>query len=422
MGIDLGGALPGVGVLYAQTPGPPIPPLREATARPPQVSLHSYKTGSDGTVTVEAQVEDPQAGQVSLVVLQEGVRIPKVTTAQARGLATARRYTLTFTPASQDGVVAIVARSGELASAPLQLRLRRGALERRPALHILAVGVGNYQSTDIAKLRYSSKDATDLTVTLQKQRDLLYREISSRVLVDAQATRAQVLEGLKWLTQDVAAEDTAVVFLAGHGTNDPDGMYYFLPVDARADKTSMLSGAELQEALRRIRGRVVLMLDTCHSGNVLGRKSFNRLVNELSSENRVVVFAASTGEQVARESPAWNNGAFTKAVIEGLRGVADYAEDNQLSISELETWASVRVQQLTSGAQTPTLAKPNAAPDYVIAALPMYGVLPNPKRRVRRRMLWGAGGVLLGVTLGVGLSVGLVVKGLSNQNILMPVF
>jgi uncharacterized caspase-like protein len=286
----------------------------------------------------------------------------------------------------------------------------------------LSVGVGQYQSPDIPTLRFPAKDASDLAVTLQRQRDLLYREINTRILSDAQATRAQVLDGLRWLAQSVRSEDTAVVFLAGHGTNDPDGMYYFLPSDSQADRATMLSGAELQEFLRTIAGRVVLLLDTCHSGNVLGRRSFNRLINDLTQENRIVVFAASTGEQVARESPVWKNGAFTKALVEGLRGVADYAEDNQLSVSELETWTSVRVAQLTAGAQTPTLAKPNAAPDYILAALPEYGVLPNPKRVVRRKMLWGGGGVALGLAVGIGLAVGLGLTATNNVNVLEPRF
>ncbi len=135
-----------------------------------------------------------------------------------------------------------------------------------------------------------------------------------------------------------------------------------------------------------------------------------------------MVFAASTGDQVARESPVWKNGAFTKALVEGLRGVADYAEDNRLSISELETWTSVRVAQLTQGAQTPTLAKPNAAPDYVLAALPEYGVLPNPRRVVRRKMLWGAGGVTIGLALGIGLAVGLGLQYRNDRNVLEPRF
>ncbi len=318
------------------------------------------------------------------------------------------------------GVLSLVARNRESESSPAQLRIRRGAPERRPALYVLSVGVGRYQSPDIPTLRFAAKDAADLAVTLQRQRDLLYREITVRVLTDAQASREAIVAGLKWLTDSVAAEDTAVLFLAGHGTNDPDGAYYYLPADAQADRDSMLSGATLQEALHGIRSRVVLLLDTCHSGNVLGRKSFNRLLADLTSENRIVVFAASTGDQVARESPAWANGAFTKALVEGLRGVADYAEDNQISMSELETWASLRVAQLTGGTQTPTLAKPNAVPDYVLSALPEQGVLPNPKRAQRRRLLAWSGGVSLGLALGVGITVGVVVRTLKPENVLTP--
>lgn len=176
----------------------------------------------------------------------------------------------------------------------------------------------------------------------------------------------------------------------------------------------MLSGQEILTALRTIAGKVVLMLDTCHSGNVLGRRSLSRLINELTTENRIVVFAASTGDQTARESAAWQNGAFTKAIVEGLRGVADYAEDGRISMSELETWAGVRVRQLTVDAQTPTLAKPNAAPDYVIAALPLTGVLPSPKQAVRRRSVATASGVLGAVILIAAVVAAVVVN---QQNI-----
>ncbi|HNN95702.1 MAG TPA: caspase family protein [Pseudomonadota bacterium] len=388
--------------------------------RRPQVVILSTQVAKDGTIIVETQVEDPAGGQVELNVLLDGQPLRAVAVAQGRGLAMANRYTLTVTPPRRDGVLSLVARNRESESSPAQLRIRRGAPERRPALYVLSVGVGRYESPDIPTLRFAAKDASDLAVTLQRQRDLLYREITVRVLTDAQATREAIVAGLKWLTDSVATEDTAVLFLAGHGTNDPDGAYYYLPVDAQADRDSMLSGAALQEALHGIRSRVVLLLDTCHSGNVLGRKSFNRLLADLTSENRIVVFAASTGDQVARESPAWANGAFTKALVEGLRGVADYAEDNQISMSELETWASLRVAQLTGGTQTPTLAKPNAVPDYVLSALPEQGVLPNPKRAQRRRLLAWSGGVSLGLALGVGITVGVVVRTLKPENVLTP--
>ena len=359
-------------------------------------------------------------GGVSAVQIQpelNGQPVRAYSLQQARNLALGSRYTLTLPMQGRDGVLTLTAKTGEVRSRPATLRLRRGAPEERPVLHVLSIGVGQYRSPDIAKLRYPAKDARDLAETLKRQKDVLYREIMTRVVVDDGATRQAVLDGFSWLGSTVMRRDTAVIFLAGHGTNDPDGMYYYLPADAQADKQSMISGAALQEALRGIRGRIVLLLDTCHSGNVLGRSSLTRLINELTNENRIVVFAASAGDQTARESSAWQNGAFTKALVEGLRGVADYAEDGQISMSELETWAGVRVGQLTSGAQTPTLAKPNAAPDYILAALPPIGVLPNPKQVLRRRVLWGSIGAAVGVSVIVGALVGALRTAGQDNNI-----
>jgi hypothetical protein len=49
------------------------------------------------------------------------------------------------------------------------------------------------------------------------------------------------------------------------------------------------------------------------------------VANDLSSaENGVVVFASSTGMQLSLERADWGNGAFTKALLEGLEGEADY--------------------------------------------------------------------------------------------------
>jgi hypothetical protein len=363
--------------------------------------------GPKGTLIVELEVLEPAGGgAVQIQPVLNGQPLRAYSLLQARNLALGSRYTLTLPMQGKDGVLTLVAKSGARTSLPATLRLRHGALEDRPLLYVLSIGVGKYASPDIAKLRYPAKDARDLADTLKRQKDVLYRQITTRVMVDEQASRQAVLDGFSWMVDNVGRRDTAVIFLAGHGTNDPDGMYYYLPADAHADKQSLISGAALQDALRGIRGRIVLLLDTCHSGNVLGRSSLTRLINELTNENRIVVFAASAGDQTARESSAWQNGAFTKALIEGLRGVADYAEDGQISMSELETWAGVRVGQLTSGAQTPTLAKPNAAPDYVLAAVPPVGVLPNPKQVLRRRVLWGSIGAAAGVAIIVGALVG----------------
>jgi hypothetical protein len=154
------------------------------------------------------------------------------------------------------------------------------------------------------------------------------------------------------------------------------GHYHFLPYDAdlSAIKRTTLSQQELQSSLRSIPGKVLFLLDSCHSGNLLGAwaargvADLSVFISELvRSEGGVVVFAASTGGQSAQESPAWGNGVFTKAVLEGLRGAAAFIKGRPITVNMLDLYISERVKDLTGGVQTPTTAKPSSLPDFPVA-------------------------------------------------------
>ena len=94
----------------------------------------------------------------------------------------------------------------------------------------------------------------------------------------------------------------------------------------------------------------------------------DRIVNDLASaENGVVVFASSTGRQSSIENDKWQNGAFTKALVEGLAGKADYSKNEVISINELDLYISERVKVLTNGHQTPTTTKPVTIQGFPIA-------------------------------------------------------
>ena len=89
---------------------------------------------------------------------------------------------------------------------------------------------------------------------------------------------------------------------------------------------------------------------------------------ELSSaENGAVVFTSSSGRQYSLENDKWNNGAFTKALVEGLGGKADYTGKGKISINMLDLYISERVKELTNGQQTPTTSKPDTIRDFPLA-------------------------------------------------------
>ncbi|WP_089727260.1 caspase family protein [Candidatus Thiosymbion oneisti] len=247
----------------------------------------------------------------------------------------------------------------------------------KPDLYVLAVGVGNYEE-DALNLKFAGKDAQDFLTAIEPQKKRgLYREVRTRLLDDTQATRTAVLDGLDWLERQTTSRDVAILFLAGHGVRE-EGHYRFLPHDTdrgRLRRTT-LKDTDFKDFLGAVAGKAILFLDTCFSGRVLGGRAdsqadMDRFANELAdAETGVIVFSSSTGKQLSHENAAWGNGAFTEALLEGIReGKADYNGDGHISVAELEVYVSDRVKSLTQGAQKPVTTKPKAVEDLKIVRI-----------------------------------------------------
>jgi WD40 repeat protein len=251
---------------------------------------------------------------------------------------------------------------------------------RPPALNLLAVGISAYRQGGLT-LAYPAKDARDVVALFQRQRNGLYSKVNARTLVDGEATRANILAALREVRDQSSPWDVTLFFLSGHGVANPGtGSYCFLPVNADPhDEATLVDGRDLREILGRTQGKVVLMLDTCHSGSVLGEGrmrgldeavKLTRFINELTSAaNGVMVFSSSTGRQLSLEAPDWGNGAFTKALREGLAGKADPDQSGRVTLGQLDTWLRTRVKELTQGTQTPVTARPATALDFPLVIL-----------------------------------------------------
>jgi WD40 repeat protein len=245
-------------------------------------------------------------------------------------------------------------------------------------LFVLAVGVAAYLDPRINRLEFAAKDANDFSALLQAQGGRAYSSVETRVLTNQTATKSAIAAGLKWLSTAVGKNDMGILFLAGHAVNHPSGSYYYFAHDTVADRIASTAVDEraIRSALVGLRGRAVLFVDTCHAGNAVGRalgfsRDTSRIAADLASpENGVIVFASSTGRQDSLESREWGNGAFTKAVLTGLRGAADFTRRGRITFQGLGYFVSGEVARLTDGEQTPVLiAPPPGAPDFTLALL-----------------------------------------------------
>ncbi|MEN6617179.1 MAG: caspase family protein [Syntrophorhabdus sp.] len=284
---------------------------------------------------------------------------------------------------AEDSYISIIASNQFSSSEPATIKVRWQGAPRKdefvvlPKLYILSIGVGKYINFPPDKqLKFAAKDARDFVEEMKKQNGSLYRDVAVRLLIDEQATRDTIVDGLEWIQRETTSKDVAMVFLSGHGVNDNTGVYYFVPstFDKASIKRTGVPYADIKNTVANLAGKTLVFVDTCHSGNVMGtRKAIGdvtNIANELSSaENGAIVFASSTGKQFSLERPEWGNGAFTKALIEGLGGKADYTRKGKISINMLDLYLSERVKELTEGQQTPTTTKPQTIQDFPIAVI-----------------------------------------------------
>jgi len=367
-------------------PSPVAPP--QAAELPPALSpvgSSTLKAASDEIVLPFALRS--QASEVTIEVRVNGrpvrpdaLELPARLDGDARGLARVRL-------SDPLALVQIIARNREGVSEPLDFRVERlrpasapppaAPAQRLPTLYVLSIGVSEYRRSEYS-LQLAAKDANDFVRALEAQKGRRYGEVVTRTLTDGEATRAQILQHLRWLATAGGPDDVSMLFLAGHGINEPGGgQYYFLPHDGQLERlrTSAVPETAIRDTLRRIRGRALFFVDTCFSGKVMGDtraagRELSRLANDLAaSENGVIVFAASTGRQESLEIESLGNGAFTKALIDGLSGAADFQRRGRVTYKQLDAFVSDEVSRLTQGRQTPVTNVPVGIPDFEIARL-----------------------------------------------------
>jgi WD40 repeat protein len=246
---------------------------------------------------------------------------------------------------------------------------------KKPTLYVVSIGISNYANPDFS-LRYADDDARAITRLFTVQKGLLYNDVKIKSIYNNTATHQSIIEALQWLRNNATPRDVGIVFVAAHGYNQ-QGDYYVLPYDGSPNQLTKTSvrWSDFVDILGNMPSRVLLFLDTCHSGSIgastrSGGSPANNTeaIRELASdEYGVVVMAASTADEASLERSDWGHGAFTKAIIEGLElNKADLIRDGIVYTRELDTYVAERVHTLTDGKQHPTTQRSTAISRFPI--------------------------------------------------------
>lgn len=135
----------------------------------------------------------------------------------------------------------------------------------------LVVGMSDHSSLRARGLEISDLPgvARDMGLVTQMLRELNFEAQNIAVLRDAQATSSAVRAHMKRLAAQVGPDDVLVLFISSHGGNkDFSASGFGMPVlaDFNPRNPDNLDFWELQSMARNLRGRVVWLNDTCHSG------------------------------------------------------------------------------------------------------------------------------------------------------------
>jgi hypothetical protein len=188
----------------------------------------------------------------------------------------------------------------------------------RPDLYLFAVGMGHYRSQN--PLPFAETDPANLIedFRVQGERGGPFNKVhvfsGKGPLLNP--TRDQLLDKLQQFANLVNAAQggsLAWVVISGHGVAE-HGRFHVLTPGDQSKPDGRVSADDLAEKIDQIHGPVVLVLDTCDSGQV-----HHDLRYRMASANwgRVVI---SASYERAIESDRWKHSALCLATLEYLEG------------------------------------------------------------------------------------------------------
>ncbi|MFZ7134353.1 MAG: caspase family protein [Eubacteriales bacterium] len=168
--------------------------------------------------------------------------------------------------------------------------------------------------------------------------------LSINTLTDHNATKENILNGILEQFSEADENDVSYFYFMGHGTtliNDPA----IVPTDFKITiPSSYITVHELEEILSQIQGTKVVLLETCHAGNFIGKSSIDNFDNAvidvfsqkpvgLLTKENYQVLTSSAGAEYSWDSSLGS--LFCRYFIKGTKPETLYADKNSDGIADL---------------------------------------------------------------------------------------
>jgi hypothetical protein len=259
----------------------------------------------------------------------------------------------------------------DITQARLEIQAKTGSAKPPGGvLHVLTIGVDTFGDKAAGlHLDYAAKDAHDVAAALLdsqrggRGRGSLYADVDLQYLPNDKAGSADILDALDAMAQSMAksgsSQDVAVILVSTHGEMIDD-QFYLIPYgfDSGSQGKSIKSAVSASEFAKKVQalaehGKVLLLLDACHSGAVSAQgwatdPNAKVLQDAMDLEN-VTVLTSSKKNELSQELPDWKHGALTQAFLDALVGAAD--SQGIVRLSALTDAMENEIESLTKGRQ-----------------------------------------------------------------------
>lgn len=331
----------------------PTPTVTHVVEGAPTIKILSPKDGSqysspEVTFTYETSTHD--GSEPEIIAYINGELMPRTKGVKRVG----KQITLTL-PRVSDCHVQLIAKDNRgQNSDPAVVLLHYRGDRPKPALHVFAVGVSDYDQADL-RLQHAAKDAADFMNTVKTCNLSQYQSLKTANLIqDKGASDKNIKKGLSTLVNSANQGDVILLFFSGHGAKEGAETYF---LSCNAESNDLFSSAVdfdiIRSALKRMKDKkckIIIFMDACHSGSMYGIRGAAETFS--MAEPDIIGFYSSTEAQKSNESEQWENGIFTKALLEGIKGKA-VDEEGNITLDALELYIRNQVRQATNGRQMP---------------------------------------------------------------------
>lgn len=227
---------------------------------------------------------------------------------------------------------------------------------KNPNAIALIIAVGDYQNTNIPKVKYAKRDASLMREYLIKRLGYDPNNIFPKNLDElptAGFIKTYVKDRLKRILRPDGKSELFVYYV-GHGAPSMlnENNAYLVPYDADPNYLTDLNAYAVNEFFADIAAlpasKKIVVLDACFSGQSGDGKSLINNASPLTLKPKVdlfndansVIFMSSKADQVSNWYPEKQHSLFTYFFLKGLQGIADLNSDGVITLSEMEQYVN----------------------------------------------------------------------------------